>query len=328
MKMPLFLVRNSRRLAQGALTLICVCLIGSLGSDGIVATTADGRVMRFSSVGQLNDYYERIGYTVEALQAGGLRVPRLYLTGIPGDWALGMPIDSKKSVFFRTLLPLVLSVNEEVLANRKRLEALDQRIARGGNLGDADRRWLIALADEYRLAERVARIGVNGAQDGGWADLIAELLPRVDGVPVSLALGQAAYESAYATSRFASEGNALFGQWAWGRGMLPQEQREALNDHRVAAFPSPRDSAVSYLRNLNTHVAYDEFRSIRARGRRQDEALGGYRLAETLARYSEGGADYVAILRRIIADNDLDRFDGLSLADGQSAVSLSVALNR
>ena len=139
---------------------------------------------------------------------------------------------------------------------------------------------------------------------------------RVDEVPVSLVLAQAANESGWGTSRFAAEGNALFGQWSFGgSGMLPSEQRASLGDYRVAAFESPLLSVIAYMRNLNTHNAYARLRELRAAARAAGEEPSGYELAAGLDRYSERGQDYVDELRSMIDFNGLRPTDETYLAE-------------
>ena len=142
--------------------------------------------------------------------------------------------------------PLALRANELILEERGRLESLASCIASSGELSEDDRPWLVDLARKYKVL----------GEDDETVDPknIDELLARVDAVPVSLVLAQSAEESGWGTSRFAAEGNALFGQWTWGgKGIKQQHQRGDLGDHRIAAFEHPLDSVRAYMHNLNTH---------------------------------------------------------------------------
>ena len=144
-------------------------------------------------------------------------------------------------------------------------------------------------------------------------DAFTELLMRVDVVPPSLSLAQAASESGWGTSRFAAEGNSLFGQWTWGKGLKPTEQRTSkLGDYRVAAFDSTAQAAYSYALNLNTARAYRALRLKRADLRRQNLRISGTVLAETLVNYSERGQAYVDDLKALIRENRLDDADDAS----------------
>jgi len=141
--------------------------------------------------------------------------------------------------------------------------------------------------------------------------------PSVDGVPVSLVLSQAAEESGWGTSRFAAEGNALFGQWAWGdKAIKPKQQRKGKGNYGIAAFDTTLDSVRAYMQNLNTHRAYGELRGKRAELREQGEPVTGRILAGTLTSYSERGAAYVETLHTIMNANRLDPADDAYLDDG------------
>ena len=133
---------------------------------------------------------------------------------------------------------------------------------------------------------------------------------RVDVVPPSLSVAQAASESGWGTSRFAAEGNSLFGQWTWGKGLKPAEQRTSkLGDYRVAAFDSTAQAAYSYALNLNTAPAYRDLRLKRVALRRQNLRISGTVLADTLRNYSERGQAYVDDLKALIRENRLDDAD-------------------
>jgi uncharacterized FlgJ-related protein len=131
-----------------------------------------------------------------------------------------------------------------------------------------------------------------------------------------MALGQAAYESAYATSRFAMEGNSLYGQWRWGSGIVPSGQRGNLGDYRIADYDTPLDSTFAFAKNLNSNRAYEKFRILRAQLRNENKPLNGHYLAQGLDRYSERGEHYIATLQEIITHNDLGQLDTVKLGSG------------
>jgi len=137
----------------------------------------------------------------------------------------------------------------------------------------------------------------------------------VDAIPPSLALAQSASESGWGTSRFAAEGNALFGQWSTGKGIVPAQQRTATHgDHRVAAFESTGMAVWSYALNLNTHAGYKEFRARRADVRRQGRRVRGTDVVDTMVHYSERGQAYVDELKTIIRQNRLAAADDAYLS--------------
>ena len=132
----------------------------------------------------------------------------------------------------------------------------------------------------------------------------------MDEIPVSLAIAQAAKETGWGTSRFAIEGNALFGQWTWsGEGIKPAGVDSEESSHKVMKFKVLKASVRAYQRNLNTHGSYKEFRSARANMRDRDEELDSLILAEYLDKYAATGKEYTKIIKQIIKQNDLKDFD-------------------
>ncbi len=175
--------------------------------------------------------------------------------------------------------------------------------------------WLAALAVKYKVIKQESDKLDNQA--------LIELKKRVDIVPPSLALAQAAEESGWGTSRFAIKGNSLFGQWDFsGKGIKPKEQRAELGNYGIAAFESPQDSIEAYMLNLNTHRAYQRMRQKRAVFRQQNKEPTGWDLAKTLDKYSERGIDYVKSLHAIMSYNKLNDADQAYLWDkGKIVVS-------
>ncbi len=217
-------------------------------------------------------------------------VPRLYLRSFPPDWARQEMTRENKQYFFAALLPLVLAENERILRLRSRLFRIDPNSRSG-------RAVLQELARAYRLKpER--------------KDLLGALAARMNVLPPSLVLAQAAQESGWGRSRFAILGNALFGEWTWNaaEGIMPA-RRDSNARHFVRRFPDLRASLASYMRNLNSHRAYVRLRQLRNEMLGLGMPLRGERLAETLVSYSQEGEDYVRKLRRMIRSNDLERFD-------------------
>ncbi len=200
----------------------------------------------------------------------------------------------RKAQFFDFMRPLIREENARVLEDRRRLREL----AAEDDLGWLDRRWLRGLAGEYRL----------DPEDFDEESLIDALMRRVDAVPMSLALAQAAKESGWGTSRFARRGYNFFGEWCYeeGCGLVPLA-RAAGRSHEVRAFDSPRDSVANYIRNINTNRSYRELREARASLRAQDRPLSGLVLAEQLQRYSERGQAYVEEIKGLIRYNKLER---------------------
>lgn len=247
--------------------------------------------------------FQAMGYELDMIRAGNQPVPRVFLARLPGDLGAVRQVDLKKSVFFKTTLPLILKENERILNDRRRLLDLKNKTDRGQTIETNDDDWLTRLYRRYKTDE---------------GDLTT-LVTRVDIIPVSLAMAQAAEESGWGTSRFAQRGNALFGQWttADDEGLVPKDRAEG-KTHKVKKFDTLAASVAGYMRNLNTHGAYKSLRAERARMRRAGQSLDGHRLAGTLTKYSERGQKYVDSIRLMIDANDLRALDQAELRATES----------
>lgn len=278
-------------------------------ADGTASSAEpESRELAISGYQDILDLFEELNYTPEAWQAGIREVPRVYLTAVGDRWrektVNEITVLLKKRLFFRALAPLVLRSNERILEERERLGRIRES---GPSPGDAA--WMSELAMRYDVAA--------GPDEAITPEMLDELWVRVDIIPVSLALGQAAEESGWATSRFAGQGNALFGQWTWGEhAMAPEKQRQELGNYGIAAFETPFHSVVAYMLNLNTHAAYGDLRARRAAARKRGEDPTGKDLALGLSRYSERGEDYVKSLHALMEFNRLEPADDAYLSEG------------
>lgn len=208
-------------------------------------------------------------------------------------------VTERKQIFIDFLLPAIEERNEEIAKQRAELRQLQTSYQQNGALTPSESVTLERLAKRVRLDVAL--------EDAAFWEL---MLRRLDQLPPSLVLAQAANESGWGTSRFAREGNNFFGQWCFveGCGIVPARRAEGMS-HEVAAFDTPRQAIASYFRNLNTHNAYKELRAMRRRARETQSGLSGLRLAEGLLRYSERGEEYVEELQSMIRFNEFDRFD-------------------
>jgi uncharacterized FlgJ-related protein len=288
--------------------------IGLLGLSAAAPVNGQkiGEMIEIRSIPDFESVFERYHYTSKAWHTGVHEVPRLYLAEVPTYWretySKRVPIAEKKSLFLRLLAPVALYVNEHILEDRSRAQELLTSQTGGQVLSTEDREWLADLARVYKVPDGGS--GTIDATEG------AELLRRVDAIPLSLELAQGAVESGWGTSRFADVGNSLFGQWSWAGGIAPEEQRtDTHGDHRIAAFESTGMSVWSYALNLNTHDAYADFRRKRAELREHGHLPRGHDLVETMTRYSERGHHYVAELKTIMRQNKLDSIDDSKLAE-------------
>jgi len=240
------------------------------------------------SAARLDRAFHRIGYQLEAIREGEADVPRLLLKKVPHDLDDLSDPDQRKALFLRVMLPLVLAVNEEIAEERAHLEALLARKAARQSLTRQDRLWLAGLAERYDV------------EDGDTAQLLA----RVDAVPPSLALAQAAEETGWGTSRLVRRSRNLF-------GLTGESDAESSPMRR---FGSLKEGVRAYIDTLNTHPAYAGLRRARQRAHANGRPLDGHQLAESLAAYSERGQAYVGTIRSLIRRNDLVAFDHARLA--------------
>ena len=236
--------------------------------------------------------FEDLGYDLKGVR-GGQKVKPIYLTKMPKDLnSLGDTKD-KRELFIKIILPLILDENEKILADRKKLfNILSKNFNTVG-----ERVWLKRRFKEYKIDD----------QD------TAKLKMRMDIIPVSIALAQAANESGWGTSRFALEGNALFGQWTWSKKGISPKNQDPNKSHKVLQFQILKASVRAYKNNLNTHNAYKEFREVRAQMRQEDGKLNALQLTQYLEKYAGIGKKYVEILDDIIRKNSLTDFDNAEL---------------
>lgn len=250
----------------------------------------------------LSQTFSDLGYHLPGVRTLG-EVPRIAVENLPSDLVKIQPVEQRKSLFILAMLPLVLHANEAIMVNRHRLLALAPNPVETWSGPDQD--WLGQMVVAYKTG------GLEGA------DLIDELMRRIDIIPTSLAVAQGAEESGWGTSRFAIEGNAIFGQWTTSEadGLRPKDADKD-STHFVRAFDGPEMSVAAYMRNLNTHAAYVSFRNRRKVQRDQIGELDPFGLANTLLSYSERGKNYVATIRTIMESNLLIEYDQARLRLG------------
>ena len=223
------------------------------------------------------------------------RVKPIYFTQFPKDLDEIKDTKLKKETFIKIVLPLVVAENEKILNDKIKL----RKIMSKKMTSDKEKSWLRLKLREYKVKN---------------SD-ISELDKRIDIIPVSIALAQAAKESGWGTSRFALEGNAIFGQWTWtGQGIEPLNKGKH-EGHKILRFPILRASVKAYQNNLNTHKGYSEFRDKRHNIRKRNKSIKGLDLTDTLDRYAQTGKEYTDILEQIIKQNDLSDFETVQLTN-------------
>ena len=220
-------------------------------------------------------------------------VKPVLLTLLPDEIKMIEDTKKRKELFIQIVLPLILKENNNIRLDRKKLFAIINK----SNNTDLEKKWLEKKFKQYGVP----------AKD------ISLLKIRMDEIPVSLAIAQAAKETGWGTSRFAQEGNALFGQWTWsGEGLKPKEAEKGA-EHKVMKFNILQASVRAYHRNLNTHSSYKDFRKARADLRDEGKPLDSIELSKYLDKYAETGEHYIEVLQKIILQNDLKDFDDAKL---------------
>jgi len=221
------------------------------------------------------------------------KVKPIRLSLLPNEMKSIENSGKRKSLFIKIILPLVLEENNRIIIDRKKLFSI---LNKNKNSKD-EIKWLNQKFKQYGVVNK---------------DL-ATLKVRMDIIPVSLAIAQAAKETGWGTSRFAIEGNALFGQWTWsGEGIKPAGA-DTDATYKVMKFNVLKASVRAYQRNLNTHSSYKKFRFVRAQLRDDNEKLDSLKLAEHLDNYAQTGTEYTKVLKQIIQQNQLKDFDEVKL---------------
>ena len=236
--------------------------------------------------------FNDLGYDLKGVRAGQ-KVKPIYLTKLPKDLNTLGDTHKKRELFIKIVLPLILDENNKISEDRKKLFKI-----LGKNFNTAGERvWLKRRFKEYKIEDKD----------------FSKLKMRMDIIPVSIALAQAANESGWGTSRFALEGNALFGQWTWSKKGISPKNKDPDQNHKILQFQILKASVRAYKNNLNTHNAYKEFREVRAQLRQEGKQIIGLDLTKYIKNYAAIGEKYVAIIDAIIERNSLTDFDKANL---------------
>ena len=240
----------------------------------------------------IKQLFEDTNYTLDDVRKKKLVKP-VALTLLPNEIKMIENTKKRKEFFIQIVLPLILKENNNIKLDRKRLF----NIINKNNNTTLEKKWLDKKYKQYGVTSKDLSV----------------LKMRMDEIPVSLAIAQAAKETGWGTSRFAQEGNALFGQWTWsGEGLKPKDA-DKNEGHKVMRFNVLQASVRAYQRNINTHSTYKQFREARAKLRDLDKQLDSLILAKYLNKYAETGSQYVEVLQQIIKQNNLKDFDNAKL---------------
>jgi Bax protein len=335
-------IRRRRRVVRGGiiagLIILCIHLNffmpPSIGSEPLVSLGPMVRLTAPKDFGVSTVYIPTLGKPVTSIEVDSpsalithlkelelweleeqdlFKVPPVVFTNFPNQLS-ELNVPAKKKVFLHSLLPVALVAMAEVEQERTTLRKIlrklndnemidfsDKQLDWQVRLSNAEKAFIRALTEKYRT------------QKAG------ELLDRVDVLPVSLVLAQGAFESFWGTSRFAREGNNLFGMWTWGeQGIIPA-RRDAGKTHKLAIYDSILEAVQNLILTLNRLPAYENLRKLR------QDTKDAMLIADGLLYYSERGNAYIKDVKTIIRDNDLTRYDRFVLGD---SVELLPALTR
>ncbi len=241
---------------------------------------------------EINSLFKEVNYNLKDVRLTKLVKP-VDIGLLPNEIKNIGNTKKRKDMFIKIVLPLIVKENTKIRIDRKRLFTI---LNKNSNT-DIEKKWLEKKYKQYGVRKN---------------DL-STLKVRMDEIPVSLAIAQAAKETGWGTSRFALKGNALFGQWTWsGEGLKPKNADEG-KDHKVMKFHSLQLSVRAYLRNLNTHSSYKNLRKARTELRNKNKSLDSFILAKHLDKYAETGNQYIEVLHKIIDQNNLKDFDDARL---------------
>jgi len=249
------------------------------------------------SASTIKELFDDTGYNLIDVRKNKLVKP-VALTLLPHEIKSIENVKKRKEFFIQIVLPLIIQENNNIRLDRRTLFSIINK----SNNTNIEKQWLNKKYKQY---------GVKSKD-------FSTLKMRMDIIPTSLAIAQAAKETGWGTSRFAQEGNALFGQWTWsGDGLSPKNADNGKN-HKVMKFNILQASVRAYQRNLNTHSSYEDFRKARAKLRDSNKPLDSMELSKYLNKYAETGNQYVEVLQKIIEQNKLKDFDDAKLLPSSS----------
>ncbi len=246
-----------------------------------------------SQANEMMEVFKKYDFTIDDFLSND-SVNLIIFSSLPEDFMDIEPVSERKKLFINTLLPIIFLENSRILEDRKKI--LDWwNESQGENFSrDFWPSWLFELSEKY----------------DSFDSNLGNLLVKVDIIPISMVLAQAAIESGWGTSRYLREGNAIFGQYTFDKkkGLKPIN-RDKDKKFFIRKFSNLSESTRSYLKNLNTNLAYKEFREERKKLRMGGEILSGLKLSSFMTRYSERKDDYVNDLKKIIESNNFMKFD-------------------
>ena len=255
--------------------------------DILEENNSEINLVRYTTL-EINALFNEVKYDLEEVRDTKLVKP-IDIGLLPNEIKNIDNTKKRKEMFIKIVLPLIVKENSKIRIDRNRLFTI---LSKNSNT-DIEKKWLEKKYKQYGVTQN---------------DLLS-LKIRMDEIPVSLAIAQAAKETGWGTSRFALKGNALFGQWTWsGEGLKPKNAEKG-EGHKVMKFHSLQLSVRAYLRNLNTHSSYKNLRKARTELRNRNKSLDSIVLSKHLDKYAETGNEYIKVIQKIITQNSLKDFD-------------------
>ena len=255
--------------------------------DILEENNSEINLVRYTTL-EINALFNEVKYDLEEVRDTKLVKP-IDIGLLPNEIKNIDNTKKRKEMFIKIILPLIVKENSKIRIDRNRLFTI---LSKNSNT-DIEKKWLEKKYKQYGVTQN---------------DLLS-LKIRMDEIPVSLAIAQAAKETGWGTSRFALKGNALFGQWTWsGEGLKPKNAEKG-EGHKVMKFHSLQLSVRAYLRNLNTHSSYKNLRKARTDLRNRNKSLDSIVLSKHLDKYAETGNEYIKVIQKIITQNSLKDFD-------------------
>ena len=267
-----------------------------LNKDKDIKSNSEQQTVDFiGEAKEMMDIFEKYNFSVDSFLAEDSS-NLIVFSSLPKDFMTIEPVTERKKLFINTLIPIIFIENKKILDDRKRI--LDWWRKSDGDSYSRDfwPSWLFELSEKYDSEE----------------PNLGNLLIKVDAIPISLALAQAAIESGWGTSRYLRDGNAIYGQYTFDKenGIVPK-RRDEDKEFLIRKFSSLSDATRSYMKNLNTHRAYEKFRQERRKLRMNGETLSGKKLSNFLTSYSERKMAYVKDLKKLIESNNFMKFDSI-----------------
>ena len=244
------------------------------------------------SASTIQQLFKETNYNLKDVRKTKLVKP-VKLSLLPNEMKKIENTKKRKNLFIQIILPLVIEENNRIKLDRKKLFTILNK----NHNSNSENKWLNQKFKQYGVINKD----------------VSTLKMRMDEIPISLAIAQAAKETGWGTSRFALEGNALFGQWTFSDNGIKPLNADSNKSHKVMKFQVLQASVRAYFRNLNTHSSYRDFRKFRAAARDNNEILNSLILADYLNEYAATGIEYTKILKKIIEQNSLTDFDDVKL---------------